>query len=81
VPDKQLLEEKKRSLPHLRTQKIAMMRCFEQDFSQTMTPATRFGASPPHKNTFSNIQASEGTGMFLSNADRFDTSHNHRLEF
>lgn len=38
--------------------------------------ATRFSATPPHKNTFLNFQANnEQSAMFISEQDRFQKTH------
>ena len=40
-------------------------------------PKTRYGANPPHQNTFTVIQAPENAAPYMSEKDRF---HNRKLD-
>jgi hypothetical protein len=46
-----------------------------------LTRATRYGASPPFYNSFINHVPGKESPMYQPDAERFSTTHNHRVEF
>ena len=50
-----------------------------QDTSLNLKPSTRFGAKPPHQNTFLNVVPPQSSGMFLSDSDRLNAKRSQPI--
>jgi hypothetical protein len=80
LPTKEGHESIARSLPSI----VKTRKKFSEPFDNSnakLTPSTKFGSSPPFKNTIRSFCPGENTAFYCSEAERFDRSHNNRTYY
>lgn len=78
APNKDKLNEYGKRSASLRNSVNAVNQKFRPEIDAKLVPTTRFGAKPPHPNSFVNYQPSPNTPGFLSESERVGGSNSTR---